>query len=257
MREPHLVDVTPANFDDLPCCGIKDQAHLGRLRKKCWLEAHYGLGLRAKMLLDAGGKPSAYIESVPGEFAWRGVEARGYMFIHCTWNQSRRHQRRGWGRAMVEACVKEAKEAGMKGVAVVTRSGPWLADERLFTACGFESADSAPPDYQLLVRKFKAVSGGPVFKRDWDRKVARYGRGLTMIRSSQCPYIAKFAAEIAESAEEEFGIKPRVVDLESWRDAQDAPTPYAVFSLIYNGRLVADHQVSRSRFRNIIRKCLR
>ena len=31
-----------------------------------------------------------------------------------------------------------------------------------------------------------------------------------------------------------------------------APTPYAVFSVIHNGRILADHQISRTRFRNIM-----
>jgi hypothetical protein len=48
-----------------------------------------------------------------------------------------------------------------------------------------------------------------------------------------------------------------VVDLESWSDAQNAPTPYAIFALIYNGRLLADHQISRTRFRNIMNKCVK
>jgi len=47
-----------------------------------------------------------------------------------------------------------------------------------------------------------------------------------------------------------------VVDLESWSDTQNAPTPYAIFALIYNGRLLADHQISRTRFRNIMSKCV-
>jgi hypothetical protein len=45
---------------------------------------------------------------VPGEFAWRGVEASGYMFIHCVWVYSRQHQRKGWGSVMVQACLDEA-----------------------------------------------------------------------------------------------------------------------------------------------------
>jgi hypothetical protein len=47
-----------------------------------------------------------------------------------------------------------------------------------------------------------------------------------------------------------------VVDLESWSDAQNAPTFYAVFALIHNGRLLADHQISRTRFRNIMSNCV-
>jgi len=255
IGKPRLIDVDAASFDTLPCCGIKSPTHPGRQQKRCWLEANAEFGLRAKTLLAPDGRPSGYIEYLPGEFAWRGVEAGGYMFIHCVWVSSRQHQHKGWASLMVEACLDDAREAGMSGAAVMVRDGPWLADRRLFLANGFESVDAAPPDYQLLVRKFDRGAVNPAFKKGWDRKLERYSRGLTLIRSSQCPYIAKFAAEIAQTAEEEYHIKPTVVDLESWSDAQNAPTPYAVFALIYNGRLLADHQISRTRFRNIMNKC--
>jgi ribosomal protein S18 acetylase RimI-like enzyme len=252
-RDARLVDVTAANFDTLPCCGIKSKTHPGRCEKRCWLTANSGLGLRAKTLVDTDGKACGYIEYLPGEYAWRGVDAAGYMFIHCLWNHSKAQQRKGWGQAMIEACVNDAKEAGMKGVAVVVRESPWMADRRLFLSKGFERAGTAPPDYELLVRKFSEKAASPSFKNGSDEKVASYSCGLTIIRSKQCPYVAKFAGEISECAEQEFGIKPRIVELESWRDAQNAPTPYAVFALIYKGRLVADHQVSRTRFRNIMK----
>jgi len=253
---PHLIDVDAASFDALPCCGIKSPTHPGRRQKYCWLEANARFGLRAKTLLAPDGQPSGYIEYLPGEFAWRGVECRGYMFIHCIWIYSRRHQRKGWGSVMIEACLEDAKAAGMSGVAVMVRDGPWLADRRLFLANGFEPVDTAPPDYQLLVRKLDDGAGNPAFKKGWDRKLGQYSRGLTIVRSSQCPHIAKFAADIAETAEMEYHIRPAVVDIESWSDAQNAPTPYAIFALIYNGRLLADHQISRTRFRNIMRKCV-
>jgi YoaP-like len=211
-------------------------------------------GLRAKTLLAPDGQPAGYIEYLPGEFAWRGIQAAGYMFIHCVWIYSRRHQRKGWASFMIEACLKDAKNARMNGVAVMVRDGPWLADRRLFLTNGFKPVDTAPPDYQLLVRKFNPTAANPTFQKGWDQKLARYNRGLTIIRSSQCPHIAKFASDISESAAKDYGISPTVVDLESWQDAQNAPTPYAVFSLIYNGRLLADHQISRTRFRNIMNK---
>jgi hypothetical protein len=142
----------------------------------------------------------------------------------------------------------------MSGVAVMVRDGPWLADRHLFLANGFEPVDTAPPDCQLLVRKLDRAAANPAFKKGWNQKVARCGLGLTIIRSSQCPHIRKFASDIAQTAAKEYHIKPRVVDLGSWRDAQNAPTPYAVFALIYNGRLLADHHISRTRFRNIMNK---
>ena len=249
-----VIDVDARSFDALPCCGIKNPAHPGRQEKRCWLETNARFGLRAKTLLAPDGEPGGYIEYIPGEYAWRGVDARGYMFIHCVWIYSRKHQRKGWGGLLVEACLDDARKAGMSGVAVMVRDGPWLADRRLFLANGFERVDTAPPDCQLLVRKFNPSAPNPAFKGDWERKVAQHDTGLTIIRSSQCPHIAKFAADIAETAEKEYRIKPKVIALESPAEAQNAPTPYAVFSVIYNGQLLADHQISRARFRNIMKK---
>jgi hypothetical protein len=253
-REPRLVDVDAANFDTLPCCGIKDPAHPGHQQKQCWVQANAKFGLRAKALLAPDGRPGGYIEYVPGEFAWRGVTATGYMFIHCIWVYSRQHQRKGWGSIMVEACLDDAKKAGMNGVAVMVRDGPWLADRRLFLTNGFKVVDTAPPDYELLVRKFNEGAGNPVFRKGWETRLGLYGQGLTIVRSGQCPHIAKFAHDIARTAEDDYHIIPTVVDLQSCHEAQNAPTPYAVFAVIYNGRLLADHQISRTRFRNIMNK---
>jgi GNAT superfamily N-acetyltransferase len=253
---PCLIDVDAASFDRLPCCGIKSATHPGRLQKCRWLHSQTEFGLRAKMLLAPDGEAAGYIEYLPGEFAWRGVEARGYLFIHCVWVFFRRYQQKGWGRVMVEACLDDAKKSGMSGAAALVRSGPWMADRRLFTACGFEPCDTAPPDYELLVRKFASVAAGPTIRKDGSRKLEKFGRGLTIIRSSQCPHIAKFADDIVEAAEHEYRLKPAVVDLKTCHDAQSAPTPYAVFTLIYNGKLVADHQISRTRFRNIMDRLL-
>ena len=254
MPKPRLVDIDAANFDSLPCCGIRNPAHPGRREKQCWLQANAGFGLRAKALLAPDGRPGGYVEYLPGEFAWRGVDACGYMFIHCIWVYSRQHQRKGWGGILVDACLEDARKAGMRGAAVMVRDGPWLADRRLFLAKGFETVDTAPPDYELLARKFTDSAANPVFKTGWDRKLARYRRGLTIIRSGQCPHIAKFATEIAATAEKEYQIRPKIVDLQSWSDAQNAPTPYAVFGLVSNGRLLADHQISRARFRNLMNR---
>jgi ribosomal protein S18 acetylase RimI-like enzyme len=256
IRKPHLIDVDATNFDTLPCCGIKSPTHPGRQRKQCWLQANAKFGLRAKMLIAPDGQPCGYIEYLPGEYAWRGVEATGFMFIHCVWIFSKRHQRKGWGSILVEGCVNDAKKAALRGVAVIVRDGPWMADRRLFLSNGFEPVDTAPPDYQLLVRRFDRGEVVPAFKKDWDKKLKQYNRGLTLVRSSQCPHIAKFASEIMETAVNEYGITPTVVDLESWNDAQNAPTPYAIFALIYKGQLLADHQISRTRFRNIMNKCV-
>jgi len=252
--KPVLINLDPAAVERFSCCGVGSPAHEGRRRKTCWMQANFPKGLRAKVLVTSEGRQAGFIEYIPGEHAWRGVEARGYLVIHCVWIHIKQLQGKGLASLMVEACVEDARTAGMDGVAVVTRGQPWLAGPALYLANGFTVAASAPPDYLLLVRKLNPAAKDPAFKGGWERKLQRYRRGLTIIRSDQCPYIAKFAGEIVETAEAEYGIKPRIVELRTAREAQDAPTPYAVFAVIHNGRVLADHQISRTRFRNIMEK---
>lgn len=74
----------------------------------------------------------------------------------------------------------------MKGVAVVCRRGPWFAGTPVFAANGFASMAAAQPDYELLIKKFDQSSADPAFRGDWDRKIGRYGRGLTLITAPKC-----------------------------------------------------------------------
>lgn len=252
-----VAEIDAENFDTLLCCGVKSPTHPGRMKKRRWLEANAQCGLRAKTLLAPDGKPAGYIEAVPGESAWRGVNAENYLFIHCVWIYAKKYQKKGWGRTLVNTCIEDARRAGKAGVAVIVRNGPWMADGRLFLDCGFKAVDTAAPDYTLLAYKLDKSAAGPSFKKDWDKKASRYGKGLTIIRSNQCPHIDKFATEIAEAARTEFRIQPKVVELRSAAEAQNAPTPYAVFAVLYDGRVIADHPISRTRFRNIMQKLAR
>jgi hypothetical protein len=249
-----IITITPENLDALRCCGVLNPEHEGRRAKLRWHRTQFKRGLRAKILSCQQDPQFGYIEYIPGEYAWRGVNAGGYMFIHCLWTHYRKYQHKGFGERLVADCIRDARREEMKGVAVAARQMSWLASSDLFRKMGFQTVDTAPPDYELLVKKFLKSAPPPSFKKDWEKKLQKYGRGLTIIRSDQCPHIAKFARDISEFAREEYGITPKTVVLRSYREAQNAPTPYAVFSIIYNGRLLADHQISKTRFRNIMNK---
>jgi len=111
--------------------------------------------------------------------------------------------------------------------------------------------------YELLVKKLNKSAPNPKFKDNWDKRLKKYGKGLTIIRANQCPHTIRFADKIADMARKTYKLEPRIVELGTYRQAQNAPTPYAVFAVIYNGRLLADHQISSSRFRNIMNKILK
>jgi hypothetical protein len=252
-----MVELTPDRLGRLPCCGIMNTRHEGHIRKTAWLKEQLRLGLRARLLLTEDGHQVGYIEYLPGELAWRGVDAAGYLFVHCIWTFYKKYQRQGNAVRLVRACVKDARAAGTRGVAVVARTKPWLASSDLFLKCGFEVVATAPPDYALLAKKFRKRDPDPSFLPVSEARIKRYSRGLTIVHAAQCPHGVKFAREIGAMAEREFGLEPRHVVLRSCRDAQKAPTPYAVFSVILDGTVVADHQISKTRFANIMRQRLR
>jgi len=52
----------------------------------------------------------------------------------------------------------------------------------------------------------------------------------------------------------EHGLELKVTRLTSAREAQDAPSYYGVFNLVWNGRLLSDHYVSKGRFKNLLKK---
>jgi hypothetical protein len=77
---------------------------------------------------------------------------------------------------------------------------------------------------------------------------------MTIISSDQCPYCTKSVKEIVQTAKSKYGLKPKVVQLKSCQQAQDSPSPFGVSALIIDGRLVADHPISNTRFINIMEK---
>ncbi len=248
-----LVELTKADLGGLSTCAVKNPKHEGRWRKSAWLVRHFALGLQMKVLVGEKNVHLGMIEYLPGEFAWRGVEAPGHMFIHCLWTYFRKLKGGGLGGRLVRAVIEDAKKAGLDGVAVMTRKGPWLAGSPVFLKNGFEVVDRRRPDYELLALKFKKKAPDPRFSGDGEKKLEAYRRGLTIVRSDQCPHIAKFADDIAATARTLYGLKPRIVEIGNHREAQNAPTPYAVFSVILDGRILADHPISATRFRNIMK----
>jgi len=45
-----------------------------------------------------------------------------------------------------------------------------------------------------------------------------------------------------------------VVELKNSKQAQSAPSPFGIFNIVLNGKLVADHPISNTRFVNIMKK---
>jgi GNAT superfamily N-acetyltransferase len=248
------VDATNVAHYGFFCYKSKPKSE-GYRRKLDWLEQRFAEGMRIKILYE-GDRSVGFIEYIPGEYAWRAVNAEGYMVIHCLWVVGK-GKGKGYGSRLLGECVEDAREVQKHGVVMVSSSKPWLADKKVFLKNGFEVVGQAPPSFELLVKRFDDAPL-PTFPSNWDERLSRYGSGVTVVYSDQCPYIVdavKGALEIAG----EGGVEARTVKLESSQQVRDsAPSAYGVFNVIYDGKLVTykyiDSKKERQEFLKLLDK---
>jgi L-amino acid N-acyltransferase YncA len=249
MREYEIIDTNADNIGGCGICGRKPGRTEGYRRKCDWLKKRYAEGLRFKVLRSRESGDVGVIEYTPGEQAWRPVEAAGYFVIHCLMI-IRKHLGKGLGMLMLDSCLTDARKSKCRGVAVVTSSDALMARRDLFIKAGFVSVESIPP-YELLVMKFKKAAPDPRFIVDTERVLKRHTKGLTILAADQCPMIIKCADDISQAARA-LGLEPKVVRITSAKQSRELPTPYGVFSIIYDGRLIVERPVSGTRFTNIM-----
>ena len=248
-EEARIVDVTLENLAEHPqaICFINPRQETYGL-KVDWLAARFAEGLRIRLLYIPGQKrPFGFVEYVPGEACWRAVDAAGYMFIHCLWTNGKKDQHKGWGNRLIDEVEKDA--ADLAGVAVVTSGKSFMAGPDIFLSRGYETVAEDGKE-QLLVRRFRDAPG-PVL-RDRAGLAAGY-RDLTILYTRQCPWVARFMEEV-KPVLAESGLTPEVIELTTPEEAQNAPSLYGTFNLIYRGTILADRYISVTRFRNIVAK---
>jgi hypothetical protein len=163
-----------------------------------------------------------------------------------------KHKGKGLGSLLLDSCLKDAKKSKSRAVAVVTSSGSFMAKRDLFIKAGFVAVDRIPP-YELLVKKLKPTAPDPRFIVERERVFKRYGKGLTILAADQCPMIPKCVEDIAE-ASRTLGLEPNVVRVGSAKASRELPTPYGVFSILYDGKLIAERPIGGTRFMGIMRR---
>lgn len=257
MEGISIIDTDQKNILEYGICGYKNIKKDGFLEKVEWLKERFSEGMKIKTLYSEKDGTQGMIEYLPGEYCWRPVEATGYMFIHCIFLGFKRvYKGKGYGSLLLDECFKDAKKENMHGIATVARKGSFMAGKELFLKNGFEVVDTAPIDFELLVKMFNKNAPIPKFKGDQQKRLSKYSKGLTIIRADQCPYTVKNVKEISETAKTLYGIKPHIINLKSCQEAQENPCVFGTFCIIYRGKLIAEHPISNKRFMNIMNKII-
>jgi len=103
MPKLSLEKVGPENLSECGIGCLANPKNPGYPAKVEWLQKTFRDGLRILLFRDEKGKPLAFLEYVPGEYAWRPVDAKGWLFIHCLWVYPEGQKVGGLGSRLIRA----------------------------------------------------------------------------------------------------------------------------------------------------------
>ena len=244
-----IINVTPQNAEKETFFCIKDIKRDGFKSKHSWFEKRYAEGLRLK-ILKINDNMVGFIEYVPASKAWRPIQAPEFMFIHCIAVYSKKDRSKGFGALLIDEAIKDAKNQGMAGVCAMTSNGSWLADKSIFEKHGFVEVERKGR-FELLGKKWNANATDPRLI-DWTLNQKQY-KGWNLVYADQCPWHDKSVFDLLNTAMD-FGIDLKIKKLNTVEEAKQAPSGFGVYSLLHDGKLLEDHYISATRFRNILKK---
>ncbi len=239
MTQFEIIPVTAENVTEKGFfCKMSARGKPGYEQKLAWLKERFAEGLQLRLL---GGGERGFVEFIPGAHAWRAIEnAEDYLVIHCLWVVGR-SKGKGYSTLLLDEVQNHARQYGFKGVAAVTSSGNWLIDAKILEHHGYEKIASAPPGFDLMVLKFDSAAADPRFCGCWEEKTKARPDGLIIYRSGQCPYLDD-SVNAARDCAAAAGIAFDEVVLNSAEDVRRfSPTPYGVFAMVLNGKLLSYH----------------
>jgi len=249
MDKVRVVTVTPDNVEreGFFCYKSKKKSE-GYTRKMAWLQDRLAEGMVIKILYE-GKRSVAFIEYTPGEHAWRAVEAAGYLLIHCLWVVGK-GKGKGYSTRLLGECLEDARARGAHGVAMVTSRGNWLADDRILRRHGYAHADSAPPSFDLMVKRLGDVPS-PAFPTDWSERASAYGEGATIVYADQCPYMPDAVSQ-ARMAFQERGVAVNVVQYQTAEALRaESPSAYGTFGIVLDGELFCTHYLGKRELKRL------
>jgi ribosomal protein S18 acetylase RimI-like enzyme len=249
-----IIDINEKNIDEQEMFCKKTKKNLNGYQSKLkWIKERFKEGLKYKLLIvKEGNKETSrgMIEYIPGEYNWRGIQADGWMVIHCLWVVGKQKQK-GYGSKLLEYAINDAKEAGMYGVVGMTADkGGWLPNRKLYENLGFEKVDEIDPYFALYSKALSDKVPIPKFYPISEEKKKLYEKGVTIFYSDQCPYIVDLVDELKE---EPNGNKMNVIKLNHCKKAQQVGIyPYGTYCIICNGEISLYKHATRKQIQSII-----
>ena len=237
-----IIDINENNLNEFGLfCKKSQKKQVGYQNKVKWIKERFKEGLKYKLLLVKEGKKETsrgFIEYIPVEYSWRGIQAKNWMVIHCIWVIGK-HKNKGYATRLLGECINDAKKAKMDGVVAMTaEKGGWLPNKKFFVKNDFEKVDEWDQFYGLYAKIFSENVSKPQFYPLSQKKLNEYRNGITVLYTQQCPYLPNLVNDIEDIAKEK-DVKFKKILLKSIKEIQqNAIHPYGTFCAICNGNII-------------------
>ena len=178
----------------------------GLMHKERWYARMKDRGLRVKLALDDAGVVGGMIQYLPIEHSF--IEGKDLYFIPCIWVHGHKqgrgvHQKKGMGKALLQAAEEDARALGAKGIAGWGLLLPVWMRSSWYRKQGYRKADRLGIQV-LMWKSFTADAEPPRWFRQKKTPVPEPGKvTITAFINGWCPFSA-VAMERAKRIAQEF-----------------------------------------------------
>ena len=230
--DTNFINLTPENLaDEHLCCIIRSKKpHPGVETKRRWLSARLNEGHVFRKL---NARATVFIEYAPLETAWVPVTGGNFYYIYCLWVLGD-YKGKGYGKALMEYCLADAKEKGKSGVCMLgaKKQKAWLSDQSFAKRFGFEAVDYTGNGYELLSLSFDGTQ--PEFTQN-AKKQELDDKRLIIYYSMQCPYAYQNIEKLKQYCKGN-GVPAAFVQIDSLKKAKDLPCVFNNWAVFYQGK---------------------
>ncbi len=248
--ETDFVNLTPENLaNEHLCCIIRSKKpHQGIEAKRKWLSERLNEGHVFRKLNVKG---CVFIEYAPLETAWVPITGDNYYYIYCLW-VSGSPKGNGYGRALMEYCLADAKEKGRSGVCMLgaKKQKAWLSDQSFAKKFGFEVVDTADNGYELLAFSFDGTA--PRFACN-AKKQEFESKELTIFYDMQCPYVYQRIEMIKQYCEAN-AVPVSLVEVDTLQKAKELPCVFNNWGVFYKGMFETVNLLDIASLERILKK---
>lgn len=233
-----IITLNNTNIDhEHICCAFSDKkCRDGYQLKKDWLKQEFGKGYVFRRI-DARAK--VFLEYGPAEEAWLPIDAPNYLNLNCFW-VSGKYKGHGYAKELLRLAMDDAQKLGKYGLITVvgTKKYHFMSDTKWLLRQGFETFETLPYGFSLLVKYLGQNTGNPRFMESVKTGECPDKEGLVAYYSHRCPFSEYHVNTSLPETAQKRKLALKIHKLDSLEKAQSAPTPATIFSLFYEGKFI-------------------